>query len=557
MNERNPRLSQDPKRESGPRPNSGWDSERRMRDIEATPFPSHAVQLLDDRARQHANRPFLNFFDDQDVLSYGDVSHLTRRLANGLSSRGIGKGTHVAVMVDTSRTYPLTWLALSRLGAVTIPVNYRYTPRELDFVLRDSQATHLVICSDFLTVLDGISNGAPLPRDNTIVAGNDVTGYVNWQNLFDENEMGRTDQSSPDLDSPMNIQYTSGTTGFPKGAVLSHRYWLTFSRNGAAQFQDRLNRILVSQPFYYVDAQWLTLMACWTGATAFVARQMHSSRILGWMREHRLEYCNFPEIVARQPAREDDFLPDLVAMSCYSHRPENFPLYEKRYGGAARQGFSMTELGCVLYVPMEAKEMTGSGTVGIPVAFREIDIRDSAGRSVADGQSGEICVRGPGIFQGYFNNPEATTKAFHKGGWFRTGDLGRCNAEGWFWYLGRQKDMVRRSNENISAVEVEQILRGVAEVLESAVVPVPDTTRGEEVKAYLILVPGTATGPELISKIFSHCDENLAPYKIPRYLEFINEFPRTPSQKIKKSDLLSDKDDLTTGAWDRVQNQWN
>ncbi|MEC9328283.1 MAG: class I adenylate-forming enzyme family protein, partial [Pseudomonadota bacterium] len=166
-----------------------------MRDIEATPFPSHAVQLVDYCARQHADRPFLNFFDDQDVLSYGDVSHLTRRLANGLSSRGISQGTHVAVMVDTSRTYPLTWLALSRLGAVTIPVNYRYTPREVDFVLRDSQATHLVICSDFLTVLDGISNGAPLSRDNIIVAGNEVTGYVNWQNLFDKNETGRSDQS--------------------------------------------------------------------------------------------------------------------------------------------------------------------------------------------------------------------------------------------------------------------------------------------------------------------------------------------------------------------------
>lgn len=539
------------------RPDPEWFSEKNMRRIEKTPFPQNVPALLDAQARENASQPLLNFFDDNDVLTYADVSELTQKLAAGFSEIGIGSGCHVAVMVDTSRTYPLTWLALARLGAVTVPVNYRYTSRELDYILRDADARFLVISAPFVSVLEDIKGGTNLSDKNIIMAGDEKSQFVSWQSLLDEgDEQLLSSIVAPELDDVMNIQYTSGTTGLPKGALLSHRYWLTFSRNGAAQFQDKLKRVLISQPFYYVDAQWLTLLACWTGSTGYVAREMHSSKLMGWMKKYKLEYCNFPEVVARQPESEDDFMEHLVAMSCYSHRPENFRRYEKRYGGAARQGFSMTELGCVLYVPMEADEMTGSGSVGIPVAYREVEIKDAQGQTVANDELGEICVRGEGMFQGYYNKPEATDAAFHSGGWFRTGDFGRRNAQGWYWYLGRQKDMVRRSSENISAVEVEQVLRGVDAVLESAVVPVPDELRDEEVKAYLIIRPGVEGSKELLDEIFAYCAKNLASFKIPRYIEFIQEFPRTPSQKIKKSDLLKMKTDLTVGAWDRVEEKW-
>ena len=544
---------------ASPLPDPNWESELNMREIEQTPFPRNAPALIDERAAENPHSAMFNFFDDNEVLSYSDVANLSKKLAASFYQAGIRHGNHVAVMVETSSTYPLTWIALARLGAVTVPVNYRYTARELDYVLDDADVSCIVISAPLIPILEKTEGVNQLESAKIIVAGSDhnQNGFGHWEAMLETGEPAVLESvPSPALDDPMNIQYTSGTTGLPKGAILTHRYWLTFSRNGAAQFQDRLQRILISQPFYYVDAQWLTLVACWTSGAGFVARQMHSSMLLEWMRNYKLEYCNFPEVVARQPEQESDYMAHLVAMSCYSHRPENFRHYERRYGGAARQGFSMTELGCAIYMPMEADAMTGSGSVGIPVAFREVEIRDEEGKCVPDDLEGEICVRGDGMFIGYYNKPEATRDAFHPGGWFRTGDLGRRNASGWFWYLGRQKDMVRRSGENISAVEVEQVLRGVEEVLEAAVIPVPGDFRGEEVKAYLKLRPGATVDDALIKRIYMFSETNLASFKIPRYLEFIDEFPRTPSLKVKKSGLWQGKEDLTLNSWDQEDKCW-
>jgi acyl-CoA synthetase (AMP-forming)/AMP-acid ligase II len=200
--------------------------------------------------------------------------------------------------------------------------------------------------------------------------------------------------------------------------------------------------------------------------------------------------------------------------------------------------------------------MTGTATVGIPAAFREAMVADAEGRPVPRGELGELCVRGHGILLGYYKKTEATKNAFHPGGWFRTGDLARQDENGWFFYLGRMKDMVKRSGENVSATEVESVLRGVEGILEAAVLPVPDELRGEEVKAYLLLNEGLAAKDVPPERIYAHCEKNLAKFKIPRFLEYVTEFPRTPSLKIKKSSLIAAKGDLRAGSYDRDEKRW-
>lgn len=539
------------------RPFQDYPSEQLMRRIEREPLPVNMGALIAEAVRKHGDRPAMVFFEDGDeTITYRQLDERVNRLADGLARLGVRHGSHVGIMVFTQSYYPITWLAAARLGAVTVPINYNYTPRELHHMLTDSEARFLVIDHALLPTLDGMES-QPVPKDRIVVVGADVPGYVHrWETLLASGRADFVPAKQPSQDDLMNIQFTSGTTGLPKGAMLIQRYWLTVGRVAAAVAHDRAKAVLIAQPFYYLDAQWLLLMSVYQGATAYVAGKMSASRFFDWVKKYKISICNFPEVVSKQaesPADKDNALQMLLS---WGHRPENYAWYEKRYGCKARQGFAMTETGWATYWPLEADHMTGTRSVGIPAAFREAMVADENGKEVPPGQEGELCVRGPGILLGYYNKPEANAKAFHPGGWFRTGDAARKDAEGWFYYLGRRKDMVKRAGENISAVEVEGVLRGIPEVLEAAVLPVPDETRGEEVKAYLLLRDGMTAKDLPPDAVLAHCEKNLARFKIPRYLEYVTEFPRTPSRKIKKPALVAEKPDLRLGSHDRVDGVW-
>jgi crotonobetaine/carnitine-CoA ligase len=515
-----------------------YESEKRMRRIESQPLPRNLFALVAEAAAEAPDKVVLNFFEDERSYTYREFEEMVRAMADSLSRRGIAKGSHVALMTYTDVTYPVTWMALASLGAVLVPVNYAYTSRELEYGYTNSEADYLVIHSDFREVLTGTPE-ASIPRGRVIFIGSALPGEASWEALLEQGNPRFEPPAGIEADDLANIQYTSGTTGLPKGAMLSHRYWLIFARAGASQTGDQIGSMIIAQPFYYVDGEWMFLMMLFRRGTAYLPRRQSASRFLGWVKTYGVEFVSFPEIVSLQEEREDDSDNNLRLIYAYSHRLENYRRHEARYGCLARQGFAMTEIGYGMYVPLEADHMTGTGTVGIPSLFRDCMIADPHGNPVPDGELGEICVRGKGILQGYWGMPEATAKAFHPGGWFRTGDLGRRNAEGWFWYLGRMKDMVKRSGENVSATEVEAVLRGVPGVKEAAVLPVPDPLRGEEPQCVL-----------------EHCRANLARFKIPRYLEYVDEFPRTPSLKVKKSALVAAKPDLRIGSYDAEVGDW-
>jgi len=526
---------------------------QRLRQIESERLPDTIYDVLADAAVEIPNQLALHFFDTGEKLTYRELLDTVNRLASGLNRYGVRKGHHIGVMLNNLPSFPITWLALGRLGAVVIPINIRYTAPEVGYVLNDSDAEYLIIDNAYAALLEEIESlPAVLTADRIVVQG----GEDSFNNLL---ELGDASFVPSELVGPedlMNIQYTSGTTGFPKGCMLRHRYWVGTATVASRRDGVVYKNILAHQPYFYMDPQWMTLMAFLQRGTLFIANRPSASRFMDWVRAHHIHFCIFPEVVYRQPPNPKDGDNDLRRVAIYGVRKSVHADLQQRFNVQAREAFGMTEIGSTLFVPLEAVEMVGSGSCGVPAAFRECRVVDDDGKDVAVGDIGELVVRGPNILLGYYNKPAATAESFFDD-WFRTGDLFRQDENRFLYIVGRKKDMIRRSSENIAAREVEAALMLMPEIDEAGVVPVPDEERGEEVKAYVVLADGYKQEDAPPERIIAHAREHLAVFKVPRYVEYRTDFPRTPSLKLKKGELIAEKEDLRAGSWDAVEEVWH
>lgn len=526
------------------------------RDVEAEPLPETIHALLDQAAARHPDRVIWNFFERNESYTYRQAQERVARAANALSALGVRKGTHVGVMTPNVGAFPITWLALARLGAVLVALNTRYTPREVDYVLRDSDADFFIVHESLRSIYEAVPDKPPrLSHDRIVVIEGAGSGYKVWEDLVAAASPDFTPSDAVDCDDVLNIQYTSGTSGFPKGCLLTHRYWLTMGKAQGAVTEMRFERALYNQNFFYLDGPCIATMCMFLGATFFFASKPSAAKFVEWARKYRIQYLFFFEVLYKQPETPDDGKTELKMIHIFGFNKKYHADLERRFALIARESYGMTEAGCITYMPVDDAHMVGSGSCGIPAPWREVKIAGDDGTPVKRGEIGELWVRGPGMMLGYYKKPEANAESL-RDGWFLTGDLLREDENGYYYIVGRKKDMIRRNAENVAAREVEAVLRGLPQVKEAAVVPVPDERVGEEIKAYLQLQPGLGRGDLPPERVIEHCKANLASFKIPRYIAFAETFPMTDSDRVEKKKLIAGVPDLTHDSYDRVDNIW-
>ena len=509
-------------------------------------------ELVDAAATRFGAQLFWESIDDGSTLTFQEFAIASRRMTNALINAGVTPGMHVAVMLPNSAAYALVWIALSRLGAVTVPVNSNYTSHELAYVLKDSDAVFLVIDNEFAGLLTD-SEGQALPRVLSLATR--PADAPQWQQFVEGFPESEPDVPVPAAATLCSIQYTSGSTGFPKGCMLGHDYWLLLgyvrSRQGPAP-----RRMIVDRPLTYMGGKWRLLISFYTGATAVVARKFSLSQLLPRLVQHRIDFLYVSDPVAKLPPydglRSLDFS-WICSAGISSHLHKDL---ERMFGAPVRELYGMTEIGSTLFVPIADAHMSGSGSCGKSALARKCRIVDAEGRDVADGELGELWVTGPGILKGYYKKDEANRDSF-SGEWFRTGDLFRKDHDGYYYIQGRIKDSIRRSGENISALEVEAVAAAAPGVLEAAVVGVKDEFRGEEVKLCVVLQAGMTASDVPPSAILRHCEGRLAAFKCPRFVEYYDAFPHTASLKIAKHLLKAGPSQVTgTAIFDRTRNAW-
>lgn len=476
--------------------------------------------------------------------TFAEIERQTNQIANGLIAAGVGPGDGVAILLPNVVEWPLAWIGVAKAGAFIVPINVRY---------RTADARHLLAHSGAVGV---ITDDVRHPELGALV-GEIERDLPDLRLVTSVQALAAGQPDHPPTvpvvaESLANVQYTSGTTGMPKGCMLSHRYFHRIAQvtTEPAFGLDADDVMLTAQPFSYLDPQWNIAAGLYSGARVVVLDGFHPSSFWAKCAEHEATffYClgAMPTLMLAGPVTPEERTHRVRFVSCSAIPPHRHAELEERFGVPWHELYGSTECGADIVVTADMHDdLVGTGVLGRALPHREVVVVDEWGRPVPRGTVGELWVRGLGMFDGYYRDREATAAAL-AGGWYHTGDLVTIDAGGLVRFAGRTKDMIRRGGENIAAAEVEAVIQDHPAVKLAACVAVPDELRQEEVKAFV--VPADGFDDIDLEGLAEYVASRLARFKVPRYWEVRAELPLTPSQRVAKHALAE------TGpiaGWDR------
>jgi carnitine-CoA ligase len=501
-------------------------------------------QLLLERAERFGDEPFLSVGAGR-PLGYAELADRARRAAGGFRALGVRRGTPVALMLSNREEYVVAWLGLALLGAVEVPVNTALKGPLLEHVLADSRSELVVVESGLADEVRRIAGALPFLQGTVTVGADPGPGETAWDDVAD----GQPADPEPlTASAPIAVMYTSGTTGPAKGVICPHGYFLCWGDDTACAVRlERGDTLYTPLPLYHITAQAVNILA-----GLVVECRVHVDERFSltgfWQRmadvgaTHVWSFGSMTPLLFRAPPDPADRAHRVRVVwsipwpSGYGHE------FEERFGVKLMNGYGSTEQGLTIVQPYEA---TRADTIGRASDYYDVAVVDTEGVPMAVGEVGEIVARPrepASMMLGYLARPDDTVTAL-RDLWFHTGDRGMCDGDGYYRFVDRKKDAIRRRGENISAWEVESVVARHPAIDECAAVAVASEFGEDDVK-----LVATTTTPVTERELFDYCSAELPYYMVPRYVELVTELPKTPSLRIQKF-VLRDQG-VTATTWD-------
>ncbi len=492
--------------------------------------------VLQQTAARVPQQPAIVFADQ--TTTYAELAATVERVATGLANLGVEQGDRVALLLPNCPQFVLTYIAAARLGAMAVPMNPILAPEEVAYIVTDAGAKVIVAVEQTAPLALGVAQRCDCV-EHTVVAGESVPDEaVDFRALVAEDTSGLPDP--PDAQQIACLQYTSGTTGRPKGAMLTHANILSNARASVEAVQMSEEDVFLSVlPLFHVFGATVNMVIPITmGASTVPLPRFEALPVLEAIEDTGVTvFCGVPSMFAVLSALKTQRSPDLSSLRlCISGGaalPRDLtPIFEGRYETTLLEGYGPTEASPVVSVN-RTRESRKIGSVGPPLPGVEVEVRDEDGRRVKVGEIGEICVKGPNVMRGYWHDDEKTAATL-RDGWLYTGDLGHVDEDGYIYIVDRKTDMIIVGGLNVYPREVEDVIRLLEPVRDVAVVGASSRLRGETVCAFIEMGEGGSIDDR---EIIEHCTEHLARYKVPRSIRFIEELPRSATGKVLKREL--------------------